>query len=55
MKKRQFRQRAMQLHPDRGGSHEEFVEFMKRAKGENPPDNAQQTAVSEMFVLLQDS
>lgn len=53
MDKQAFRQRAMTLHPDHGGSHDEFLAFMKQAKGDPLPDNAKQTAVSEMFALLQ--
>lgn len=53
MDKQAFRQRAMALHPDHGGSHDEFLAFMKEARGEAPPDNAKQTAVSEMFAFLQ--
>jgi len=41
------------LHPDHGGSHDEFLEFMKQAKGDHQPDNAKQTAVSEMLSFLQ--
>ena len=53
MDKQAFRQRAMALHPDHGGSHDEFLAFMKQAKGDPMPDNAKQTAVSEMFAFLQ--
>lgn len=53
MDKAEFRRQVMMLHPDHGGSHDEFLEFIKQAKGDHQPDNAKQISVSELLAFLQ--